>query len=575
MNPIKLFIEAKVLLFTLLYLITPSVIADTIPTGTWAGEISVSANKVPLIFHITIDKKNTYKVNMDSPAQGAMGIPINDVKVTGHTIMLNIAAANAIFEGEFDKQSAGIKGVWKQGGHSFPLTLQQKNEDILGLWKGGLQGTSVNLSIEISVTDKNSAIAYLSPNNGISKVKVSNLVNKQTTLSFEVPNEGVTYKGVYSEENKEISGVFSQGGREFVLNFTKSANSQQVKLDRPQHPTKPYTYNSTEVVFENIRANIKLSGTLTTPKGKGNYPAVVLISGSGPQDRDQTFMGHKTFLVLADHLTKSGIAVLRFDDRGVADSTGDFTSATSLDFASDVQAAVEFLAKRAEIDVSNIGLIGHSEGGLIAPIVASKSSDVAFMTLMAGPGISGNDIAVEQIKTILSVNGLSVAASDAGSNITRQLNEVIIKNQGAVNFEKILTKRYQEAWTSIPKGIQAELKKVGAGSISSSRIKTLSSAWNQYFLIHQPSLYLSKTSIPVMAIHGSKDKQMRASANLLAIQAALSPSTKHLVIEIEGVNHLFQTANTGLMSEYSKITETIAPQVLNKMTRWILDVAIE
>jgi len=572
-NKIKIMFQQNMLLLVILSSMIPSAMANINPVGSWHGEISVSGTKVPLIFHITIDESNQFIAKMDSPAQGAKDIPVKEVKISDRSIKLNIAVANAVFDGLFDKDLTQIQGTWRQGEQSFPLTLKQKSEDILGLWKGKLQGTPAEFTIDISINESNQTVAYLSPNGGVSKVKVSSLINKQAKLSFEVPAEGVKYSGNFNKNNKGIEGVFSQGDREFTLNFSKADKSQLVKLSRPQHPAKPYSYNAEDVVFDNKKANIKLAGTLTTPKGTGTSPAVVLISGSGPQDRDQTFMGHKTFLVLADHLTKSGIAVLRFDDRGFAKSTGDFSSATSLDFASDVQAAVEFLANHPRIDASNIGLIGHSEGGLIAPIVASQSNDIAFIALMAGPGISGNDIAIEQIKTILTVNGLSEAAANAGSNITRQLNEAIIKNQNLVDFENLITQTYAKAWSSLSKPIQTELRQVGGGSISKARIKTLSSEWNQYFLIHQPEMYLSKLSIPVMAIHGNQDTQMAATVNLQAIEAALNPSQKHLMIEMDGLNHLFQTSKTGLMSEYSQIQETIAPQVLKTINNWILNVA--
>jgi hypothetical protein len=572
-NHMKKFAKQSMLILAMFFSIAASAMVNMDPVGSWHGEILVSGNKVPLTFHISINKNDKFIATMDSPSQGAKDIPIKEVIISDRSIKLNIAVANAFFEGQFDNDSTQFQGAWKQGGQTFPLVLKQKAEDITGLWKGKLQGTSVEFSLNISMNENNKAVAYLSPNGGISKVEVSKLVNQPDKLSFEVPAEGVKYSGNLNKKDKGIEGVFSQGNREFTLNFSKADSTKQVRLNRPQHPVKPYLYNSEDVVFDNNKENIKLAGTLTTPKGEGPFPGIVLVSGSGPQDRDQTFMGHKTFLVLADHLTKSGIAVLRFDDRGFAKSTGNFSSATSLDFASDVQAAVEFLVEHSHIDASNIGLVGHSEGGLIAPIVASQSDDVAFIALMAGPGISGNEIAIGQIQTILSVNGLSEKAAKAGSNITRQLNEAIITNQDSNDFEGLLKQTYANAWSLLPEPIQTELEKVGGGSISNARIKTLSSAWNQYFLIHQPEMYLSKLSIPVMAIHGNKDKQMMASVNLQAIKAALNPSPKHLVLEMDGLNHLFQTANTGLMSEYSKITETVAPHALEEISAWVLNVA--
>ncbi|MBL4941823.1 MAG: alpha/beta fold hydrolase [Colwellia sp.] len=563
----------KVILIPLVLMINP-VYADDFPIGTWQGEMSVGGNKIPLIFHISLNNDNQPKAVMDSPAQGAKDIPVKKVSVDGNKVTLEVAVANATFEGMLEKNSTMIKGNWQQSGQTFPLILVKMSDDITGLWRGKLQGASTELSIEISMNSKNETIAFLSPNGGISKVVVAALKTKQGQLSFEVPAEGVSYMGRYNKEAGHISGTFSQGEREFTLNFLKvvGEEAKQVKLNRPQHPVKPYRYNVKEVIFQNKQAGIELAGTLTTPKGTDSYPAVVLISGSGPQDRDQTFMGHKTFLVLADHLTKSGIAVLRFDDRGFAKSTGDFASASSVDFASDVNAAVQFLKQQANIDKTNIGLIGHSEGGLIAPMVASQSKDIAFITLMAGPGISGNEIAIAQIKTILSVNGLSEPAAEAGSNITRQLNLTVKHNKQAKNLASQLTTTYQQAWLALPKDIQAELKQVGGGKISQARINSLSSPWSRYFLSHQPKEYIAKLLIPVMALHGNKDVQMSASTNLQAIKQALKPSKHNLIIEMAGLNHLFQTANTGFMSEYATLSETIAPEVLKKITQWILKV---
>jgi pimeloyl-ACP methyl ester carboxylesterase len=342
---------------------------------------------------------------------------------------------------------------------------------------------------------------------------------------------------------------------------------------RPQNPKPPFNYVVKEVFVENTDASITLAGTLTLPSDMGKFPAVVLITGSGPQDRDQTFMGHKTFWVLADYLTQKGIAVLRLDDRGVGQSTGNFPTATSVDFAQDISFAVDFLLTHKNINNRRIGLIGHSEGGLIAPITAQMNENVAFIAMLAGPGKTGHDIAVTQIKTILMANGVSETAAMAGSSITESLNQTVINNADPSLLEDELLDTYKRVWVGLTQDAKNELLALGGGKLSEARIAQLSSSWTKYFLAHNPADFLNKLTIPILALHGSKDTQMEADENLRLIKRAFSinQNRSSRVQKIAGVNHLFQNAGTGGMNEYAQITETMSPKVLKIIAAWVLE----
>jgi fermentation-respiration switch protein FrsA (DUF1100 family) len=311
------------------------------------------------------------------------------------------------------------------------------------------------------------------------------------------------------------------------------------------------------VVYQNKSAGVELAATLTIPQGKGPFPAVVLITGSGPQDRDEALFGHRPFLVLSDYLTRKGIAVLRADDRGVAKSTGNFALATTADFATDTEAGIAYLKTRPEIDVHKIGLIGHSEGGAIAPMVAARNRDVAFIVMMAGTGVPGDAVIAEQTKLRLEANGVSSAEAE---------------KQGATELE-ILTLVKQE---KDPIAAEKKLHEKLSGQVTDAQlgatIQTLNSPWMRYFISFDPATALAKVSCPVLALNGSKDVQVSPSQNLPAIRKALEAGgNKHFEIaELLGLNHLFQTTKTGSPNEYAQIEETIAPVALDKIASWIL-----
>jgi pimeloyl-ACP methyl ester carboxylesterase len=345
----------------------------------------------------------------------------------------------------------------------------------------------------------------------------------------------------------------------------------QAEVARPQEPHKPYPYREEEVTYDGKQPGVRLAGTLTLPAGKKrHFPAVLLITGSGPQDRNETMLGHRPFLVLADYLTRRGIAVLRVDDRGVGGSFGASGSDTSASFAGDAQAGVEFLAHHKDIDPRRIGIIGHSEGGMIAPMVAEKSNDVAFVVLMAAPGVKGQDLLEEQAALIARARG----ASDEMIALNRETQEKMFtllgKNKDYISTESEL----REIWSDTKNKMTAQdLSTMGDPDvIARQQIRAVMSPWFRYFLAYDPREALEHLRCPVLAINGELDLQVPAKQNLPAIEAALKNGNNRdfTVRELPGLNHLFQTAITGSPTEYAKIEETLSPVALKTMGNWIV-----
>ena len=367
----------------------------------------------------------------------------------------------------------------------------------------------------------------------------------------------------------DVKIVFNQAGEMAGLFFLPRRVSELVQ---PEGPSKPYPYESNDVTFENAQAKIRLAGTLTMPGSGGPFPAVLLIPGSGPHDRDETISGHKIFLILADYLTRRGIAVLRVDDRGVGMSTGDFKSATTMDLASDALAGVNYLTTHKEINSREIGLVGHSEGGLIAPIVADESSNVAFIVLMAPPGLPGEDIVLSQVDLLGKANGLSDSLIEINRRIEKKLLDVVTttteKDSSEVRAKlKEILERYiaNSNHAGQPEHVQAE-------AVIDAQLNGLLSPWYRFFLTYDPRPALQKVKCPVLALWGTKDLQVPPSENLPAVEKALQDggNKDFKVVELLQLNHLFQTAETGSPSEYAKIQETISPKALDVIAKWIL-----
>ncbi len=440
-------------------------------------------------------------------------------------------------------------------------------QDITGEWNGALQIRGEQLRIVLHVTGKEGAYQATldSPDQGAKGLPVSSITFKDNELRFSLDNIGAGYQGTF--QNNTFTGNWSQGGGSLPLVFGREPIAKKV-AKRPQEPKKPYPYLEEEVRFDNVKAGIKLAGTLTTPETAGPHPVVVLISGSGPQNRNEELAGHKPFLVIADYLTRQGIAVLRYDDRGTAKSEGDFNAATTQDLATDAASAVAYLKTRKEIDPRNIGLMGHSEGGIIAPIVAAESSDVAFIVLLAGTGIPGDELLLMQSEAISKAQGVS------GPMLERSLeiNAGVFKIIRETTDQKALEAKLRDyVIAEVPAAFRPA--NMTEEEFVKSQTSTVLTPWMQYFIRYNPALILPEVKCPVLAVNGDKDLQVPSKANLEAIRAGLAKGGNQQVktIEFPNLNHLFQKTQTGLPSEYGTLEETFSTEVLEKVTRWLKD----
>lgn len=449
------------------------------------------------------------------------------------------------------------------------ISLTSFAQDVTGSWYGMLKVPGTQLPVVINVTKFETGYKATmdSPEQKAFGIPVPIFTFADSKFKFEIPEGRIDYSGILSENNV-IKGFFRQRGQSFPLDFSRE-KIEIKKAVRPQEPIKPYPYYSEDVTFENKKEGITLAGTLTLPQKEGNFPVVVLISGSSPQNRDEEILEHKPFLVISDYLTRNGIAVLRYDDRGTALSKGKYSGSTTLDFATDTQAAVDYLLTRKEINKNKIGLVGHSEGGVIAPMVAANSKSISFIVLLAGVGIKGGDLLLLQQELVGRASGVS----------ERDLQKTKIENKGAYNIiyksndiEKLTTdltdyfnkKTTENPDMKIPEGMSKD-------AFIKTKVDTYTNPWWNYFIKLDPAVALKKVKCPVLALNGSKDLQVPAKENLTAIKNVLTKAgnSKVTTIELPNLNHLFQESKTGSPDEYEQIEQTFSPTALEEMLKWI------
>lgn len=435
-------------------------------------------------------------------------------------------------------------------------------QEIAGDWLGTLEAGAMRLRLVLHIinTDTGLTATLDSPDQGARGIPVTKIVRTGMAVRFEVAAAGGVLEGTLDKELHTIDGTWTQAGNTLPLVLERVLNAAEVEVERrrPQNPTRPFPYREEDVRYDNKAAEATLAATLTVPTGKGPFPAVLLVTGSGPQDRDETVFGHHPFLVLADYLTRRGIAVLRADDRGTGASTGSYATATTADFATDAEAGITYLTTRPEIDRNRLGLIGHSEGGVIAPMVATRSPAVAFIVLMAGTGVRGDEVLVEQVRLLARASGKSETEADKLATQQRQVLALIEQEKDNAVLEKKLTEK---------------LGALALDSQSTAQIKAIQSPWFRYFMLYDPAVALRKTTCPVLAINGERDIQVSPRQNLPAIRKALEEAGNRdfRTEELPGLNHLFQTAKTGSVAEYAEIEETMAPVALERVTNWILE----
>jgi hypothetical protein len=430
----------------------------------------------------------------------------------------------------------------------------------VGDWVGTLTVGQTDLRVVFRLqTDAEGALVGTmdSPDQGATGIAIGRILVDADTLRLEVPSIAGAFAGVIGDSARVLDGQWVQGGRRLPLTLERTAEAPSVR--RPQEPTMPYPYESETVTFRNEAAGVTLRGTLTHPDTTAPVPAVVLVAGSGPSDRNAAIMGHKPFLVLADALTRRGLAVLRFDERGVGQSGGTQAGATSADLAGDVAAAVEALSRREEVDAARVGIIGHSEGGIIAPMVATQSDRVSFLVLLAAPGLPGDAILADQLDRRIRRQGANRRIRALQQGTQQRIFEVLKQDADSAAIASQLRK------------IMIQSRGISGTATINREVRRLMDPWLRFFITHDPRPTLRAVDVPVLALAGAKDQQVAPDTNQAAIAEALNASTDSSVTvrTLEGLNHLFQTAETGAPSEYGRIEETFAPAAIDVIADWI------
>ena len=552
--------------------------------AAWAQTADLQPQARTLITELAAREYSKVEAQFNAAMHGAL--PQDKLSETWQALIAQAGSFNSIIQTRqeeinnfkvvlitcrFERRTMDIKLVfdsWSQVAGLFFVPVKtvaaaaqgMADADVAGDWLGVLQmgATRLRLIFHINKVADGLSATMDSPDEKLSELPLSHVQVSGSAITIEAKNLNAIYEGMVSGNSQTVQGTWKQGIMESPLVLKRVKDKAELAPPlRPQNPRKPYPYREEDVFYDNKVQGNKLAATLTVPSGRGPFPAVVLITGSGPQDRDETIMGHKPFLVLADYLTRKGIAVLRADDRGVGKSAGEFSGSTTADFATDTEAGIAYLKTRSEVNPKMIGLIGHSEGGIIAPMVAARNPDVAFIVMMGGLGVPGEQVILTQVKLLAEAAGQSHA--EAGKAVEKQ-RRILDLAKGDIDEADLETQLHAE--------LGGEMTDAQIGAV----VRQLNIRWLRFFLTYDPVPALRKARCPVLALTGEKDLQAPPKENLPAIRKALRAggNKDFEVDQMPGLNHLFQTAKTGAPDEYEQIEETIAPVVLEKISSWIL-----
>ena len=438
----------------------------------------------------------------------------------------------------------------------FLFAATQMQAQIEGYWEGqidlGMQ--KLEMAFNIKAAENGYSATLDVPAQGAFDIPVDEITFQEGQLQLKMNAMDASYFGILKDS--AIEGNFTQRGMTFPLNLVKAEKKEQ-RQTRPQDPQPPFNYRIEEVQFTNEKEGNILTGTLTIPEGNGPFPAMVLVSGSGQQNRDEELMNHRPFWVIADYCVRHGIAVLRYDDRGIGGSTGEVENATSMDFSYDAEAAFDFLRKQKHIDASRVGILGHSEGGIINFMVSARRPEVAFLVSLAGPAVNGVELLKEQQKAILRASGMTEEAIQFSSNTNAQLFDIIEASSNREEADSLL-RQLVKGW-----GYNEEL--------TDQTVSELTMPWMYYFLKYDPTEAIVKTNCPALLLNGSKDLQVIASQNLPGYEKIIAELNKtNLTLhELPNLNHLFQHCDSGSPNEYYTIDETISPEVLEMIVEFV------
>ncbi|MFN8671843.1 MAG: alpha/beta fold hydrolase [Candidatus Sericytochromatia bacterium] len=450
-----------------------------------------------------------------------------------------------------------------------------KDPTIDGYWQGELEvmGSKLKININIDTDNPKNKYTIQIPEQTKKELDLSNFSKNDKNIKFELAAPMGSAYFIGEIKNEEISGKFLQNGFEGTFKINRSKK----EVDSPIKKEKSAIYNEEDIYFKNN--DITLAGTLSYPKNGSNFPAIILITGSGPQNRDEEIFGFKPFQIIADYFTQKGFAVLRYDDRGIGESTGSMMESDSQDFAQDVEKAIDFLKNRKEINPKKIGLFGHSEGGIIVNMVASKNKDVAFGIMLAGTAINGAEIIKDQSYFIGKAEGEKEEELKNNQELLNKIFKVIqnknATNQDWANLKNNLKQEIKKQYDKMKPELKNQIKDFDKYSETTAEgmLSSYKSKWFNFFANHEPSDDIKKVNIPVLAIFGEKDLQVSAKLNIPKMKEIFKETkqTNYEIITINSANHLFQKANTGAVSEYEKLPKEFTPDLLDKVYSWIKD----
>ncbi len=535
-------------------------------TGDWHGTLTTPRGPLRMLLTIRAGANGALTAELESVDQApGQKIPVATVALAGGRLTFAVPVYSLTYEGTWDAVGSRFNGMLHQGA-DLPLVLERGAfpaqpviQGLDGRWEGSVRRNAAELHfvLRVSTGPGGTIASFDSPDQMVQGLPVTGLARDGDTVRFSVAAGNTTFTGTLAGDR--LPGHWTDGGETVFVR--RAAGAEAAPVRRPQAPRPPFPYRAEEVSIANARApGVTLAGTLTLPQGRGPFPAAILITGSGPQDRDEALFGHQPFAVLADYLSRHGIAVLRYDDRGIGHSTGRFPGSTSADFATDANAAFAFLAARPEIDRRAIGFIGHSEGGMVGPIAAMDNPAVAYLVLLAGPGVATRDLLEAQRRAIAESQGESAAQIERMAPLQTELVRIAGSDASDSAARAAFAATLTDAWLA-----EAGLPVAARDSMTT----LMMDPWFRWFLRYDPAPALRHFQGPLLALNGSLDRQVLATQNLPGIRAATSGHRDVTITLLPGLNHLFQTARTGGVGEYATIEETMAPVVLSTVADWI------
>ncbi len=548
----------------------------------WSGELDAGPVILRVLVKVKTAADGSKTAEFFSPDQTDQGFPIDDFTITEGKMQFKIALLMGQYKGTVDEAGTAVTGTWVQAGNSMLLNLEvidaMPEKKLVETWKGTLQAGAQEFDFQIrifSVSDRGQTAVLDSFSESAAGLAIV-LDREGQKFNFKLPATAATYEGTLSDDGKSVEGIWKQSGGEYPLDFdaVELASTRDLTLKRPQTPKPPFKWKAIDVEATHQATNgtdVTIRGTLSLPQNVDRPPVVVLISGSGPQDRDCTIYEHKSFLVMADYFASRGIATLRYDDRGVGKSTGDFATATSEDFAVDVQSLVTMLRTGDLVDSERIALLGHSEGGLIAPIVASSmGTKIRCVVLLAGPSVNGSEIITSQSRRIMEVAGLKTDFLDFQEDVSNRLMNLALGKEDAIKPEEM--DALKSDWAKVlemasgtvadESGPQVDLKQAMAA---------FRGPWMRFFLAYDPAPKLRELNVPVLALFCENDLQVLPLVNLRPMEEALkeAPTKDVTVTTLPGLNHLFQHSDTGAPDQYVNIEETFSTDALKLIGDWM------